>query len=115
MGIFDGILGNIDDIAAKLGLPADQVQAMASTLGSKIEGGSDQLSALAETAQEHGLSMDKIQEMLGQLGDSGMLEKLGLGGEGSITDKVGDLLQGEEGEGALGKLAGLARGFLGKG
>ena len=36
MSMFDGILDNIDDVAAKLGLPADQVQAVVANLKSKV-------------------------------------------------------------------------------
>ena len=104
--MLDKLLENVDDLAGKLGLPADQVQNMVDSFQSKVGEGGDQISALMEMAQEHGLPMEKIQ---------GMLSGLGIDVEGML-EIAGNLLeQGEEGAGgALGNLMGMAKGFLGK-
>jgi len=46
MGFFDNIAGNVGAIAGKVGLPPEQVQALAATLKSKVGGGTDQLAAI---------------------------------------------------------------------
>ncbi|PZU61135.1 MAG: hypothetical protein DI547_01535 [Sphingobium sp.] len=102
MGMFDGILGNVDAIAAKLGVPADQVKAMTETLGARLGEGGDQASALAATAQEHGLSLDALQDMLD-----------GIGGPEAIMGKLGSLLDRDGDGNPLNELGGLAKGLFG--
>jgi hypothetical protein len=99
MSMFDGILGNLDEIAAKVGLPADQVKAMTETLGSKIGAGGDHVSALAETAEEHGVSMEKLQDMLAGVGGPDMLMAklsgfLDRDGDGNPLNELGSLAKG---------------------
>ena len=84
MSMFDGILDNIDDVAAKLGLPADQVQAVVANLKSKVADGGNPLEALSAAAQEHGLSLDSLKSMLPD-GGEGLLAKAT-----SVLDKDGD-------------------------
>ena len=69
MGILDGLLGNLDDIAGKLGLPADKVQEITSSLTEKLSGDGDKMQAIQDLAAEHGISVDKIKEMLGGDGE----------------------------------------------
>ena len=101
--MFDKILENLDDVAGKLGLPADQLRTIAESLGGKLDGGGmDQLSALMEAAREHGLPVEKLREMLGGLGEEGL---------DGLIGKAGDLLGGE---GGLGGLEDMAKGLFGK-
>ena len=82
MGIFDdllGQLGNIDELAQKLGLPADTVQTLTAELTEKMQAGGNPLEIVSELASKHGLSLDALQGMLGggsnPLGDLGGLTK----------------------------------------
>jgi len=63
-----GNIGNVDEIAAKFGIPADQVQNILQSFTGKMGQGSDQMSALFEAAQEHGFSTDKLQEIFKNFG-----------------------------------------------
>ena len=63
MGMFEDLLGqfgNIDDLAQKLGLPADAEQALAA----QIQQGGNPIETITKLAAEHGISMDMIQGML---------------------------------------------------
>jgi hypothetical protein len=94
MGIFDellGNLGNIDDIAGKLGISTEQLQDLVQKFG---EG---DLGSAMQAAQEHGLSMDKVQALVG----GGSFDEL--------LGKASGML-GEGGEG----ISGLMKGLLGK-
>ncbi|MBO9580209.1 MAG: hypothetical protein J7498_04890 [Sphingobium sp.] len=101
MSIFDGIFDNIDDVAAKLGLPAEQVQAVVANLKDKVAGGGNPLEALSAAAQEHGLSLDHLKSMLPDGGDGLM------GKATSMLDKNGD-------GSVLDDLQGMAKGLFGK-
>jgi hypothetical protein len=104
--MFDKFLENIDDVAAKLGLPADQVQELADSFKTKLGDGTDYMGAMMATMQEHGLSMDSIQGFLGGLGEnsSDLMAKasavLGQGGDGAKD--------------ALGGMLDMAKGIFGK-
>ena len=102
--MLENLLGNLDEIAGKLGLPADKVSAIAESLQGKLGQGGDQMTALMELAQEHGLPVDKLHGMLGGLGgDAG-------GILGSLTgglDKDGD-------GNPVNDLMGMAKGLFGK-
>lgn len=104
--MLDKLLENVDDLAEKLGLPGDQVQNIVDSLQSKMGDGTDQISALMETAQEHGLSLDKIQGLLGNLDIDA----------GDLLEKAGNLFgdSAEDAKGGLGGLMGMAKGLLGK-
>lgn len=106
MGMLDGLLsqlgGNVDlaNMAAKVGLPADQVEAAVHALGqSHAEPGDTVEGAAAKT----GLSTDVLQQIVGHIGGEGALAKFagmlvgagaGAGGlMGSVTgmlDRDGD-------------------------
>ena len=101
MGILDGLLGNLDDIAGKLGLPADKVQEITSSLTEKLSGDGDKMQAIQDLAAEHGISVDKIKEMLG--GD----------GEGSILGKITGVADKDGDGNPLNDLAGMAKGLFG--
>jgi hypothetical protein len=102
MGMFDGILGNLDELAAKVGLPADQVKTLTDSLGSKLGAGGDYTAALAELAQEHGVPMEKLQEMLA-----------GIGGPDAILAKVSGFLDRDGDGNPLNELGAMAKGLFG--
>jgi hypothetical protein len=85
MSILDGIMGNIGGLAEKLGLPADKAQEIATSLQEKLGGDGDKMQAIQDLAAEHGISVDKIKEMLGGDGEGSMLGKLT-----GFVDKDGD-------------------------
>ena len=85
MSILDGIMGNIGGLVEKLGLPADKAQAIATSLQEKLGGEGDKMQAIQDLAAEHGISVDKIKEMLGGDGEGSMLGKIT-----GFVDKDGD-------------------------
>ena len=69
MGLFDDITGKLNDIAGKVGMTPDQVSALTTTLQSKMtEVGGNQMAALEATAAQHGVPVDKIQEIINHAG-----------------------------------------------
>jgi hypothetical protein len=99
-----GNLGNLEEIAGKLGIPADKVSALTESLQGKLGQGGDQMAALMEAAQEHGLPVDKLQGLLGGLGD---------GAEG-IMGKVTGMLDSDGDGNPVNDLMGMAKGLFGK-
>ena len=98
--MLEAILGNLinlDDLAAKTGLPADQLQGLVT--GLKAAAGELNLSSVMEAAQASGISMDQIQSMLGAVGGaagvqealSGFLDK---DGDGNPLNDLGSLAKG---------------------
>jgi hypothetical protein len=85
MSILDGLMGNIGGLAEKLGLPADKAQEIAASLQEKLGGEGDKMQAIQDLAAEHGISVDKIKEMLGGDGEGSMFSKLT-----GFVDKDGD-------------------------
>jgi hypothetical protein len=101
--MLENLLGNLEDAAAKFGLPADQIKSLAESVSGKLGQGGDPMAALMEAAQQHGISADSVQQMLG-----------GLGGAEGLLGKVGNLLGGAEGDSPADMLGGLAKGLFGK-
>lgn len=103
MSILDGILGqvtqNVDvaNLAAKVGLAPEHVESAVQALAKFHPMDVDTAEG---AASETGLPVEKVQEIIGHIG-----------GEGSLG-RYAELLQGG-GEGLMGKLGGLASGFLG--
>ncbi len=89
MSLFDDLLGNADAIATQLGLPADKAQALVETVKGQLGQGGDPMSALAAAAQDHGLPIEKLHEMLGSLGGAGGL--MGLFDHNADGNPVEDL------------------------
>ena len=100
--MFDAILGNLDAIAEKIGLPPEMVKGISDTLGEKIGGGTDYASALTQTAAEYGLPVAKLEEMLAAAGGPDAL----LGQLTGFLDRDGD-------GNPLNELGGLAKGLFG--
>lgn len=102
MSILDGILGNLDEISQKFGIPADTMKTMAETAQAKLGDGTDPMSALMQTMQEHGMSLDQLQAMMGQ---------------GSMQDLMGKAAEmfGQFGQGnPMDNLSGMMKGLFGK-
>ncbi|MGE4323903.1 MAG: hypothetical protein AB7E60_12865 [Sphingobium sp.] len=99
---FLGNLGNLQDVADRLGLPADSMQALLTEISAKIGSGETSVAALAATAAEHGVSADSLQELLAQFGGAEAI----LGKLGGMFDKDGD-------GNPLNELSGLAKGLFG--
>jgi hypothetical protein len=108
MSILDGLLGQVDDIAAKLGLPADQAKTMLSGLTEQLQNGGDVTKTLTDTAAKFGVAPDKLEALTGADGPlGGLMAKLGgAGGLLSGLDKDGD-------GNPLNDLAGMAKGLFG--
>lgn len=100
MGILDGLMSNVEGFAEKLGLPTDKAGALMSSLQEKLSGDGDKMQALHDLAAEHGVSVDKIKEMLG--------------GEESLLGKATGFLDKDGDGNPLNDLAGMAKGFFGK-
>lgn len=101
MSILDGIMGNIGGLAEKLGLPADKAQEIATSLQEKLGGEGDKMQAIQDLAAEHGISVDKIKEMLG--GD----------GEGSILGKITGFVDKDGDGNPINDLTNMAKGLFG--
>lgn len=102
MGILDGIMGSVGGIAEKLGLPADKAEGFAASLQEKLGGEGDKMQAIQDLAAEHGISVDKIKEMLG--GD----------GEGSIFSKLSSMVDKDGDGNPINDLTDMAKGLFGK-
>lgn len=100
MGILDSLMSNVEGFAEKLGLPTDKAGALMSSLQEKLSGDGDKMQALHDLAAEHGVSVDKIKEMLG--------------GEESLLGKATGFLDKDGDGNPLNDLAGMAKGFFGK-
>lgn len=102
MSILDGIMGNISGVAEKLGLPTDKAKEIATSLQEKLSGDGDKMQAVQDLAAEHGISVDKIKEMLG--GD----------GEGSILGKITGFVDKDGDGNPINDLTNMAKGLFGK-
>lgn len=100
MGILDGLLSNVDGIAEKLGVDPDQAKDIVGSLGEKLSGDGDKMAALKEVAEEKGISLDSLTEMVN--GEEGLMGKLG-----GMLDRDGD-------GNPLNDIADMAKGFFGK-
>ncbi len=101
MSMLDGIMGNIGGLAEKLGLPADKAKDIAASLQEKLGGDGDKMQAIQDVAADHGISVDKIKEMLG--GD----------GEGSILGKITGFVDKDGDGNPINDLTNMAKGLFG--
>ncbi|WP_088185638.1 hypothetical protein [Sphingobium sp. Z007] len=97
-----GKMGGLEAIAAQIGVTPEQMQGLMSEISAKIGSGETSVSALAETAAEHGVSADKLQALLGTFGGPEAI----LGKLGGFFDKDGD-------GNPLNELGGIAKGLFG--
>ena len=105
MGIFDGILGSmvdLDALATKLGLPAESIGPLMQQIAADIGSGKGSIASIAETAAAHGVSADKLQELMSEAG-----------GPEAIMGKLGSLFD-RDGDGSpVNDLSGFAKGLFG--
>ncbi len=97
-----GKMGGLQAIADKIGMTPEQMQGLLNEIGAKIGSGETSISALADTAAEHGVSADALQGLLGQFGGPEAF----LGQLGGMLDRDGD-------GNPLNELSGLAKGLFG--
>lgn len=100
--MIESLLANVQGLAEKMGLPADQVQGLAETLSAKLSAGGDPLASLVAAAKEYGLPTDQVEAMLTSTG----------GAEG-LLGKVTGLLDRDGDGNPLNELSGLAKGLFG--
>lgn len=105
MGMLDGLLGqlggnfDVANLATKIGLTQEQVEAGMAALGQAHHEPGDTVESAASAT---GLPTDKLQEIVANIG-----------GEGSLG-RFADMLKDAGGEGGmLGNLAGMASGLFG--
>jgi hypothetical protein len=98
MSIFDGILGNLGDLgnveelAARVGVTPEQFGNLTSSLQSHIQGGAAHADALRQTAAEHGVSLESLQGVFQQGGAlSGLTGMLDRDGDGNPLNDLGSL------------------------
>jgi hypothetical protein len=108
-------------LAAKVGLPADQVQSIGDSLLAKIQGGSTAEQAAADTAAETGADPDQVQAMIPAIADhvgadgaSGIMDKLGgMAGASGIMGTVTGMLDRDGDGNPLNDVMGMAKGLFG--
>ena len=97
-----GKLGGLETIAAQIGMTPEQMQGLMSEISGKIGSGETSVTALAETAAAHGVSADKLQELLGQFG-----------GPEAILGKLGGMFDRDGDGNPMNELGGIAKGLFG--
>jgi hypothetical protein len=84
MALFDNIEANLDAIAGKVGIPADQVKAIANTFQANLTStDGNPLAAIEATAAQQGVTTATVHEIL----------NLGGGLEGELGDVAGSLFK----------------------
>ncbi len=101
MGMLDGLLGQIGgvgqiaELASKVGLSEEQVKAGMAALGQAHAEPGDTVQAAAAST---GLGADKLEGLLGAIGGESVLSKassfLDKDGDGSVMDDVADMAKG---------------------
>lgn len=117
MSILDSLLGQVTgnatvtNLAAKVGLSPEHVESAIQSLAQQHQMQGDTAEGAAAAT---GLPLDKLQEIIGQIGGEGSLGKFaGLMQEGGIGGIMGMLDRDGDGN-PLNDLTGLASGFFGK-
>ncbi|EAT09962.1 hypothetical protein SKA58_05875 [Sphingomonas sp. SKA58] len=103
--MFDSIigkLGGLEAVAAQIGVTPEQMQALMSEIAAKIGSGETSVAALAETAAEHGVSADKLQQLMA-----------GFGGPEAIMGQIGSLFDRDGDGNPANELSGIAKGLFG--
>jgi len=90
MGLFDELENRCEEIAGKVGIPPEQVQSLRASLEAKIaQQGMGHIEALEAVAREHGLPVDKIQELLSHCGGGQDI----LGSLGGLSGLAGNMFK----------------------
>jgi hypothetical protein len=70
MGLFDQLESRCEEIAGKAGIPPETVRSLSASLQAKInEQGLNHVEALEAVAAQHGIPVDKVQEVLSHCGN----------------------------------------------
>jgi hypothetical protein len=84
MAWFDDLERRCEEIAGKVGIPPETVQSLSASLQAKMsETGASHLESLEAVAVEHGIPVEKVQEVLSHCGN-----------EQDIVGQVGGMLKG---------------------
>ena len=84
MGFFDSLESRAEEIAGKAGISPDQVQSISAGIKAKlVQAGASHLEAIEAVAVEHGIPVEKVQEVLSHCGN-----------EHDIVGEVGNLAKG---------------------
>ena len=96
--MLDSILANVEGLAEKMGLPAEQVRGLADTLNGKLATGGDPLASLIAAAKEHGIPTDQVQALLANNGAGGLLDQVqhlfDRDGDGNVLNDLGGIAKG---------------------
>ena len=69
MGLFDQLESRCEEIAGKAGIPPEAVRSMSASLQEKLnQSGANHIQALEAVAAEHGVPVEKVQEILSHCG-----------------------------------------------
>ena len=69
MGLFDQLESRCEEIAGKAGIPPETVRSVSASLQEKMnQQGVSHMEALEAVAMEHGVPVDKLQEVLSHCG-----------------------------------------------
>jgi hypothetical protein len=69
MGMFDQLESRCEEIAGKAGIPPETVKSMSASLQAKLnQEGVGHMEALEAVALQHGVPVDKVQEVLSHCG-----------------------------------------------
>jgi hypothetical protein len=71
MSLFDILTNKAEELAGRVGIPPEQVLSIASAIEAKTGDGSSQVAAIEAAAAEHGLPVEKIQELMGHANEAG--------------------------------------------
>ena len=73
MDLFATLVSQAEDIAGKAGVSPEQVKSIGDMVQAKLGDGSSQAEALEAVAQQHGIPVEKVQEIFAHAGSSGDL------------------------------------------
>jgi hypothetical protein len=69
MGLFDQLESRCEEIAGKAGIPPETIRSMSASLQQKLtQQGVSHMEALEAVAMQHGVPVDKVQEVLSHCG-----------------------------------------------
>ena len=70
MGLFDQLESRCEEIAGKAGIPPETVRSLSASLQQKLsQEGVGHIEALEAVAMQHGIPVDKVQEVLSHCGN----------------------------------------------
>ena len=72
--MFDDLEARAEEIAGKAGIAPETVQSMSQALQAKLGDGASHMDAIESVAREHGVPVDKVQELLSHVGGTEALQ-----------------------------------------